>query len=53
LFALTGHGTPEARRMSTAAGFDEHLVKPVDSAALAQLLAASPRTTRPDDTLTP
>ncbi|MDB5988509.1 MAG: luxQ [Nevskia sp.] len=39
LVALTGWGQPEARKKSTDAGFDGHLVKPVDEAALARLLA--------------
>lgn len=39
LIALTGYGQPEDRRRATEAGFDEMLVKPVDPAALAELLA--------------
>jgi signal transduction histidine kinase len=39
LVAVTGYGLPEDRRRSAAAGFDEHLVKPVDLAALRTLLA--------------
>jgi PAS domain S-box-containing protein len=42
LVALTGHGHAEDRRRSRAAGFDEHLVKPVDPGELEQLLAAPP-----------
>jgi CheY-like chemotaxis protein len=38
LVALTGWGQDEDRRRSKAAGFDDHLVKPVDIQALAQLL---------------
>jgi CheY-like chemotaxis protein len=38
LVALTGYGTDEDRRLSRAAGFDHHLVKPVDLDALEQLL---------------
>jgi DNA-binding response OmpR family regulator len=30
IVALTGHGQPEDRRRTAEAGFDEHLVKPVD-----------------------
>ena len=37
LVAFSGHGSPEDIRRSLAAGFDEHLVKPVD---LDQLVAA-------------
>jgi signal transduction histidine kinase/ActR/RegA family two-component response regulator len=39
LVALTGWGTPEDRRRTAVAGFDHHLVKPVEPAALDQLLA--------------
>ncbi len=34
ILAITGWGQEEDRRRSLEAGFDEHLVKPVDSAAL-------------------
>jgi CheY-like chemotaxis protein len=39
LVALTGYGLPEDRERSRRAGFDLHLVKPVDPARLAELLA--------------
>ena len=39
LVALTGWGQEEDRRRSQEAGFDHHLVKPVDLAALEKLLA--------------
>ncbi len=39
LIALTGWASPEDRRRTREAGFDHHLVKPVDYAALLQLLA--------------
>src|SRR5438094_3394648 len=39
LVAITGYGLPEDRNRSRDAGFDVHLVKPVDSAALADVLA--------------
>jgi len=39
LVALTGWGQDEDRRKSSAAGFNGHLVKPVDHAALTKLLA--------------
>ncbi len=39
LIALTGWGQDEDRRRSTEAGFNLHLVKPVDLAALQNLLA--------------
>jgi CheY-like chemotaxis protein len=38
LVALTGYGQPLHRERSRAAGFDEHLVKPVDVAVIDQLL---------------
>ncbi len=42
IVAVTGWGTDEHRRRSAEAGFDAHLVKPVDAPALAQLLAEAP-----------
>jgi two-component system CheB/CheR fusion protein len=46
LIALTGRGSESDRRRSTEAGFDLHLVKPVDlrsvTALLAKQLATSP-----------
>ena len=41
LVALTGWGQEEDRRKSKDAGFDHHMVKPVDHAALIRLLAES------------
>jgi CheY-like chemotaxis protein len=38
--ALTGFGTPDDRRRCLEAGFDLHLVKPVDVAELERVLAA-------------
>ena len=43
LVAVTGYGQEEDRRKAQAAGFDDHLVKPVDPDALRQLLATAPR----------
>jgi two-component system, chemotaxis family, CheB/CheR fusion protein len=40
LVALTGYGQEEDRRRSSAAGFDYHLVKPVDPQSLTELLSA-------------
>ncbi|MDQ3335710.1 MAG: PAS domain-containing protein [Myxococcota bacterium] len=40
LVALTGYGLPSDRARALAAGFDEHLVKPVDPAVLFSHLAA-------------
>jgi PAS domain S-box-containing protein len=38
LIALTGYGQAEDRRRTAEAGFDAHLVKPVDTEQLSQLL---------------
>jgi CheY-like chemotaxis protein len=38
LVAVTGYGQPEDKRRARNAGFDEHLVKPVDPEALARAL---------------
>ncbi len=43
LVALTGWGQPEHRRQSSEAGFDHHLVKPVELGDLRQLVALRPR----------
>jgi len=40
LIALTGYGLAEDRERALAAGFDAHLVKPVDLMALERALAA-------------
>jgi CheY-like chemotaxis protein len=42
LVALTGWGQDEDRQKSREAGFDGHMVKPVDTAALTKLLAEFP-----------
>lgn len=42
LVAVTGYGSGEDRQRSRAAGFDEHLVKPVSPAVIRELLAGSP-----------
>lgn len=44
--ALTGWGHPEEHAESEEAGFDHHLVKPVDLATLMDLLAR--HTAKPD-----
>ena len=38
IVAVTGYGQPEDRRRAIEAGFDEHLLKPVQPAAIVQLL---------------
>jgi DNA-binding response OmpR family regulator len=42
LIAVTGHGSPEHRGLSRAAGFDMHIVKPVSPTALLTLLDTLP-----------
>ena len=39
LVAVTGYGHPEDLRRSDTAGFDHHLVKPVDGAVLRKVIA--------------
>ena len=41
LVAITGWGQPKDMRMSQEAGFDRHLVKPLDHADLQQIIAAT------------
>lgn len=41
LFALTGFGQPGDRERALAAGFDRHLVKPIDLGALETLLGSN------------
>ena len=38
LIAITGYGQPEDRRRAIDAGFDQHLVKPIDATQLIRLL---------------
>jgi len=45
LIALSGYGTEEDRRKSLYAGFDNHLVKPLDPSTLPAILAAAGRRT--------
>jgi CheY-like chemotaxis protein len=42
LVALTGYGQAEDRERALTAGFEAHLVKPVDLVALARILAMHP-----------
>ena len=39
LVALTGYGGPEQRERALAAGFDRHVVKPVEPEQLLQIIA--------------
>jgi CheY-like chemotaxis protein len=43
LVALTGWGQQEDKRLAREAGFDHHMVKPVDPDVLRRLLAESRR----------
>ncbi len=43
IIALSGYGTEEDRRKSIHAGFDSHLVKPLDPTTLPGILAAATR----------
>jgi signal transduction histidine kinase/CheY-like chemotaxis protein len=45
LVALTGYGQPEDRQRALAAGFDEHLIKPVNLDRLTQIMSRSPAAT--------
>ncbi len=47
LIALTGYGQESDRQRSREAGFDHHLVKPVDLLMLESVVAES--TQQPDD----
>ena len=42
LVALTGYGQPEDVKRAREAGFDTHLLKPVDPDALAKVLGSAP-----------
>jgi CheY-like chemotaxis protein len=42
IVALTGSGMDDDRKRSSEAGFDTHIVKPVDHDALMELLASIP-----------
>ncbi|HEY3488253.1 MAG TPA: hybrid sensor histidine kinase/response regulator, partial [Gammaproteobacteria bacterium] len=41
LVAITGYGQPSDRERTLAAGFDTHLLKPIDPGVLQQILATS------------
>jgi CheY-like chemotaxis protein len=44
LIAVTGYGQAEDQQRARAAGFDDHLIKPVDLTRLRTIIAALPRT---------
>jgi CheY-like chemotaxis protein len=43
IVAVTGYGQDADRHRTKQAGFDYHLVKPIDSAQLEQILSGLPR----------
>lgn len=43
LIAMTGYGQESDKQAAAEAGFDAHLVKPVDYAVLAEMIEALPR----------
>jgi two-component system CheB/CheR fusion protein len=47
LVALSGYGTEEDRRKSLHAGFDSHLVKPLDPSLLPEILASAEKRPAP------
>jgi signal transduction histidine kinase/ActR/RegA family two-component response regulator len=49
LVALTGYGQPDDRRLAMEAGFDAHLVKPVNPDALLAAIQTGGQTTVPGD----
>ena len=48
LVALTGYGQPEDRRKALDAGFDTHIVKPIDPNHLSAIIASFPRCRQED-----
>ena len=42
LIAVTGYGRPEDVRQARDAGFDDHMIKPIDPSALLRAIAAAP-----------
>jgi PAS domain S-box-containing protein len=49
LIALTGYGQSQDRERARAAGFDEHMVKPVDPDALIRMIAMAPAGNMPTE----
>jgi PAS domain S-box-containing protein len=49
LFAISGYGLDADRRRSAAAGFRQHLVKPVDVAALQRMIGELPLRVQPGE----
>jgi CheY-like chemotaxis protein len=47
LVALTGYGQEEDRQRALAAGFDHHLLKPAEPAAVLELVARADPSPRP------
>jgi CheY-like chemotaxis protein len=53
LVAVTGYGQTDDRQRALAAGFDEHLVKPADIAALDRAIAGASAGTRAEKVIGP
>jgi PAS domain S-box-containing protein len=51
IVALTGWGQPEVRRQAQEAGFDHHLIKPIDLSALQEILNGLPGAAPPEQRL--
>jgi len=49
LIALTGYGHEEDRRRSQEAGFEQYLIKPINLAALEELLVVLPAARLPQE----
>ena len=49
LIALTGYGQPNDRQAALAAGFDVHVVKPVDPSHLSAVIASVRRQRQPQN----
>ena len=47
LIALTGYGQPQNRTQALEAGFDAHLVKPVEPESLLRIVTSAPKSTSP------
>jgi CheY-like chemotaxis protein len=52
LIALTGYGQPDDRRRALEAGFDAHIVKPIDPGALLAVIASHGRYAKERNTVT-
>jgi CheY-like chemotaxis protein len=53
MIAVTGYGTPEDRQRAMDAGFDAHVVKPVDFDALTEVLRGATSSSIPSGSAPP